>query len=241
MPITARIVILGQFVVVVLGVLALVTFKMFISSSSELLIDLVGIPILGISALVVLFHAVWRPSWKKTALCVCFLVGGGSLLLLTPYASQAGIQLFFLSRQTVLEEFAQDILAYGRITNMSDGSRHFKQLNGELVAYTPSNVSLSHDEAVRSIVLLEDVLHRDGIDRQRYDDYRDRLGRLNLVEFEVTSSHVAFLYDGILDNLQGFLLLRSGMPESIMNSYVFSSRVVAISALGGQWYWFATT
>jgi len=141
----------------------------------------------------------------------------------------------------MLDEFVQDILAYGRINNMSDGRRHFKQLNGELVAYAPSKVSISHDEAVRSVVLVKDVLRRDGIDPERYDDYRDRLGRLKLIEFEVTPAYVAFLYDGILDNLQGFLFLRSGTPDSVLNSSVFSSRIVAISALDGQWYWFATT
>src|SRR4029077_8785360 len=181
------------------------------------------------------------PTWRKTALCIGTLVFGVALLLATPSISQAGRFLFFVSRQTQLDGFVRDILAYGRIREMSDGQRYFKQLNGELITYDPSKVTISRDAGTRPIVALDQILERDHIDPVRYAEFRQRLIDLKLIEFEVEDGYVAFLYDGILDNLMGFLYVREGAAPPALDSELFACKLVALRRIRGNWYAFGTT
>src|SRR5947208_714550 len=99
----ARIVILCQFLILIAGFLAIEMFSMFLGNATSFGLAVFGPPILLVSALVVLSYAIWRPSWRKTALCIGTVVFGVALLFTTPSISRAGRWLFFASRQTRLD------------------------------------------------------------------------------------------------------------------------------------------
>jgi hypothetical protein len=158
----------------------------------------------------------------------------------TPALDRAGERLFFETRRGRLESFAHDITTYGRIHQMSDGTRHFKELNGELVAYSPAEV----DTAVKGVPPtrpLGEVLARDAIAAQRYDEFRRRLQDVKLIQFDARPGLVAFLYDGLVDNLQGYLLVQPGAAPPPMHSKLFGAELVRLEPLGRGWYKFATT
>ena len=237
----ARVVIISQFAILVLLLGLGVLFAKFGGGGFKFMLVLFGTPLVILSTIVVLVWAVWRPTWLKVLVgLACALVACG-LIAATPFLSRAGDRLFFESRREQFEVFTQEVLAFGRIRSMSDGMRHFKELNGELVAYTPTQVDTTRSPGLRATLPVEQILARDGIARADYERFRARLRDLKMIEFEVHDGFVAYLYDGMLDNLEGYLyVLPDGQPPAL-RSEVFTTMLVSLRPLGSGWYWFATT
>ena len=85
------------------------------------------------------------------------------------------------------------------------------------------------------------IAARDTIAAQRYDEFRRRLQDVKLIEFTSQPGLVAFLYDGMVDNLYGYLLVQPGGAPPAMHSQLFGAELVRLEPLGGGWYRFATT
>ena len=236
-----RVLVLGQFGCVLLLLATVQLFAKFIGGVSDFLLFIYGLPALLLSAVVVLGWALVPPRWAKLRVAALALLVGTGLVALSPRLRRTGDRLFFESRRADLEAFTADILAYGRIHEMSDGLRHFKELNGELIALRHAEVDTLRAPGLRPTLPVARVLARDGIDRQTYDVFRERLRELKFIEFEVHRGFVAFVYDGMLDNVDGYLLVRAGHEPPALNSEIFSSQLIAIKPLGSGWYWFATT
>ena len=239
---TSRALVLTQYGLV-LGLLALgALLEKFVGGSFGIMLYMFSPLALGASALVVLGWGLWRPRWSKLAVMFLALVAGAVVNAASPSLRQWGDHFFFESRKERLEEFTRELLEYGRIHGMSDGTRHFKELNGELVAYTPAQVDTARRELTpRPVLPVESVLARDGIDRQVYESFRARLQELKFIEVSVQAGHVAYLYDGILDNLQGYLWVRPGHRPPRRGAELFMSELVLLNPIGDGWYWFATT
>lgn len=238
---TSRTLVLGQYGLV-LGLLAVGSLlEKFAGGTFSIMLYMFGPLLFGASALVVLGWGLWRPHWKKVGTALLALAAGMAIDAAAPSFRRWGDHLFFETRKARLEEFTRELLEYGRIWAMSDGQRHFKELNGELVAYTATQVDTARREpTTRPILAVESVLARDSIDRRVYESFRARLQELKLIEIQVQPEYAAYLYDGILDNLQGYLFVRPGHRPPRLGSELFLGELVALSPRGDGWYWFAT-
>jgi len=232
---------IGQFAALVVLLATGVLLAKFVGGGFDSMIMLLGAPLLIVSTLVVLGWAVWRPTRSKLFVALLAVATVIGLVAATPLLARAGDHLFFESRRARLDAFTTEILAFGRIRNMSDGLRHHKELNGELVAYTPAQVDTSRTLGFRPTVPLDQVLVRDGIDRAEYEAFRGKLRDLRLIEFEIHPGLVAYWNDGMLDNLEGYLYVVGDGEPPAPRTELFSTMLVALRPLGSGWYWFATT
>ena len=230
---------LGQFVAVLALLTLWLLFEKFIGAQSSLAFAVLGTPLLIVSTLVVGMWAAWGIRWRKVIVLMLAVVADVGLISGTSSLERAGDRLFFESRRPRLAVFARDIVAYGRIHEMSDGLRAFTDLNGALVVDTsapdPSSPVASTNRP------LEQVLARDGIDAHRYEEFRQRLRDLQVIQFDAEPGYVAFLYDGLLDGLEGYLLVKPGASPPAMRSTVFGETLIRLEPLGDGWYRFATT
>ena len=238
---SARTLVLGQFGVVVTLLALWILLDKFLGGDSDLAFSVIGIPALVVSTLTVVVWGLWGLRWRKVLLLLLAVVADAGLVMGTPALDRAGERLFFESRRSRLEALARDITAYGRIHQMSDGTRHFKELNGDLVAYTPAEVDTLGKAGSPPTRPLAQVLARDAIAEQRYDEFRRRLQDVKLIQFDSRPGLVAFLYDGMVDNLYGYLLVQPGATPPSMHSQLFGAELVRLEPLGGGWYRFATT
>ena len=226
----------------VLSLLVLwVLFTKLLGSFSVILVPFVLPSVLVLSGLIILGWSAWQPRSTKSAYALVCLLAGAVVVMATTSMGRGGDGHFFESRRVRLEELTRDLIAYGRIHEMCDGLRHFKTLNGELVAYTPAQVDTTPGVGGVPTLPVEQVLAREGIDRRRYEEFQHRLRKLRFIEVEVEQGYVAYLYDGILDNQQGYLLVRPGHVPPPLGSGLFAAELIALQPLGGGWYLFATT
>ncbi|MFL5619852.1 MAG: hypothetical protein ACJ79A_15830 [Gemmatimonadaceae bacterium] len=235
----ARRLVPGQFVVVVALLSLWVLFEKFLGAQSGLAFAVLGMPLLALSTLAVMVWTAWGIRWRKVAVLLLVVVADAGFISGSSTLSRAGDRMFFETRRSRLDTFARDIVAYGRIHEMSDGMRSFIELNGDVVAGSTS------DGPARSLVApavpLEQVLTRDGIAAQRYEEFRDRLRDLKIIQFDAEPGFVAFLYDGMLENLEGYLLVKPGGSPPAMRSTLFGAALIHLEPLGDGWYRFATT
>ena len=234
----ARSLVEGQFVVVVALLALWILFEKFLGAQSRLAFAVLGTPLLVVSTLVVGVWAAWGIRWPKVVVLLLVVVTDLGLIFGTSSLERAGDRLFFESRRSRLDAFAREIVEYGRIHQMSDGLRHFTELNGQLVAASPAELTVGSRGSTR---LLEQVLARDAIAKQRYDDFRQRLRDVAVIEFDVRPGYVAFLYYGMVDGQEGYLLVQPGASPPEMRETLFGAALIRLEPIGDGWYRFATT
>jgi hypothetical protein len=228
----------GQFVVVVALLTLWILLEKFLGAQSRLAFAVLGTPLLVASTLVVGVWAAWGIRWPKVVVLLLAVVTDVGLILGTSTLERAGDRLFFESRRSRLDAFARDIVEYGRIHQMSDGLRHFTELNGQLVAASPAELTTGPRGSTR---LLEQVLARDVIAKHRYDDFRQRLRDVAVIEFDARPEYVAFLYDGMVDGQEGYLLVQPGASPPALRETLFGAALIRLEPIGDGWYRFATT
>ena len=231
--------VLGQFVVVVALLALWLLLEKFLGAGTALAFTVVGLPLLALSTLAVMVWAAWGIRWQKVVLLLLAVVADVGFLSGNDALTRTGDRLFFATRRSRLETFAHDIVSYGRIHQMSDGLRSFTELNGELVAGSPDGAVADAAGARRRP--LEQVLARDAIAAQRYEEFRRRLRDLKLTQFDAQPGFVAFLYDGMLDNLEGYLLVKPGGSPPAVRSTLFGASLVRLEPIGDGWYRFVTS
>jgi len=231
--------IVGQFVVVLTVLAVWVLLEKFLGAGSGLAFTVVGQMLLGVSTLTVMGWAAWGIRWQKAVLLLLAVVADAGLISGSPALTRAGDRLFFQTRRSRLETFSRDIVDYGRIHQMSDGTRSFTELNGVLVTRSATEATIGSSSTPRRP--LEEVLARDAIAAQRYEEFRRRLQDLKLTQFDAKPGYVAFLYDGMLDNLEGYLLVRPGGSPPALRSTLFGATLVSLEPIGDGWYRFTTT
>jgi hypothetical protein len=236
---TARTIVLGQFVLVVVSLALWVLLEKFLGAQSGLAFAVLGMPLLAASTLAVMVWAAWGIRWQKGVLLVLAVVADVGFMSGSSALGRAGDRMFFESRRSRLDEFAHDIGAYGRIHQMSDGMRSFTELNDEVVTTSASDAAAG--SAAAPAVPLEKVLARDAIAAQRYEEFRQRLRGLKIIQFDARPGYVAFLYDGMLDDLEGYLLVKPGETPPALRTTLFGAALVRLEPLGNGWYRFAAT
>ena len=231
----------GQFVVVVALLTLWLLLEKFLGAQSRLAFAVFGAPLLVLSTLVVGVWAAWGIRWPKVAVLLLAVVADVGLISGTSFLARAGDRLFFESRRSRLDAFAREIVAYGRIHQMSDGLRHFTDLNGQLVTSSRAGAQATPSSDASSAQSLEQVLARDAISAQRYEEFRQRLRDLKVIQFDTQPGYVAFLYDGMVDGQEGYLLVRPGASPPAVRSSLFGELLISLEPLGDGWYRFATT
>lgn len=237
---SARLLVTAQFAAVTTLLAVCTFFQRFLGAEWSLTLAVLGPPVFGLSTIAVLVWALWPPRRGKLALLLVALAVDATLTFGSLAIDRAGERVFFESRRARLDRLARDIVAYGQIEQMSDGTRSFKELNHQLVAYSPSDVGAGSAAERRSRPLGE-VLARDRIAATRYEEFRRRLRDVKLIEFDVKPGYVAFLYDGLVDNLAGYLVVRPGGAPPALRSELFGANLIYLEPLGHGWYRFATT
>jgi hypothetical protein len=236
---TARRVVVGQFVVVVVLLVLWVSLEKFLGAQAGLAFAVLGWPLLGASTLTVMIWASWGIRLRKVALLLLAVVADWGFIAGRPALESTGDRMFFESRRSRLDAFARDVAAYGRIHQMSDGTRSFTELNGDVIADASSSAPASALAA--PVVPLEQVLARDAIAAPRDEEFRGRLRDLKLIQLEAQPGYVAFLYDGMLENLEGYLRVKPGTPPPRLQTTLFGAALIRLEPLGDGWYRFATT
>jgi hypothetical protein len=112
---------------------------------------------------------------------------------------------------------------------MSDGTRHWVSLNGEVFLQTAAAENI------------ERILAGDDLAVVQYQAFSKRLVDLGLIEFEVHKGFMAFLWGGMLDNLTGFLWVEPGASAPDYRYFLFESNLVYLKSLSGGWYRFGTS
>jgi len=238
---TPRLVVLSQFAFVILALTLWTLLGEVLGIDNGFAMAMIGGPLLLVSTFAVVVWALFPPRSRKLLTLLGAFGVVAALVYGDVYLRRAGSRLFFETRRSRVEALVKDIRDYGRIHDMSDGNRYFKTLNGAPVAYSAAQVDTTPVAGAPSTLPVERVLARDSISRERYDDFRRRLRDVRLIEFTMTSDYVAFVRDGIIDNLDGFLLVRSGGAPPTIGTKLFGTDLVELIPLGGGWYRFATT
>jgi hypothetical protein len=213
----------------------------FVGAAFAFAVHWYGPPTLAIASLALVVWALLPPRRAKLPATLVGLILAFSVHQLTPQMVAAGEATYWRVRQAPLTKFTRDILAYGKITDMSDGDRYFKELNGELITFAAAEIDTLTSGSFRKTWPLDHVLARDGISRDTYEEYRKRLRGLTHIQFEVRPGYVAFVYDGFLDNLDGYLWVRDGAQPPPLNSELLGTQLIALHELGTGWYRFRTT
>jgi len=220
----------------------LAVFGLFVGPMMDFLVSMMVAPAILAGALMMLLYAAIKPSWAKAREVVISLAVGAGLLVADPHLRTAGLRFFWDVREAQANAFVAELLSYARIREMDTGDRHFKELNGELIAYAAAQVDTQHVEGLRPTLPVQGVLRRDGIDPRIYELFRQRLRSLGFIHVEVHDEYIAFVRDGMLDNVYGFVWIRPGHSAPELGSeFVDATQLVLLRPISGHWHFFATT
>ncbi len=193
----------------------------------------------GLSGVGLLGYAIFTrrgEAWAHVALAT--LIGGGAVVGAFPLAQRVEHARFIAKRER-LDALVRDVLADGRVRSMSDGTRYWKDLNGAALRDVGAPGDTAGPEHARP---LGDVLAAQGIDEATYRRLRAGLLDTGYISFEVTDAYVAFVRDGMLDNVFGVVYVRPGHePPALDGEFVDATQLVDLRHLGGRWYAFGTT
>jgi hypothetical protein len=108
--------------------------------------------------------------------------------------------LYFKIRENQLRDLALNIKSYHKIREMSDGQRFFKTIN--FISIEPNKKMLSAEDIdFNRKYFLDDVLSKNGIDKQKYESFRQSLIEMGFISFTILQDgSVSFTMDGMLDN-----------------------------------------
>lgn len=140
--------------------------------------------------------------------------------------------IFYKLRENRLNEFVIEIKKYGKIKEMSDGRRYWNTLNNFAVEPKISDVDTT-DPNLRKKYFLRDILTREQISAEKYEDFRSRLIDADLISFSVSETGaIYFTIDGFLDSRTGVAYNESqGRPK--YNDFGAINRWIRV---GKDWY-----
>jgi hypothetical protein len=230
-------IVFGQFALSLCVKVALDLLWMFPRES----ISLLGTLQLGASSFIVLLFVAWRPRWLKTLRGLLAIGFAALSVFAEPTMYRVGAELFFSSRAERLTAFKDAFCAYGRIWQMTDGQRYHKSLNGQRIALTASTTVVPSPPEERSGRPVAAVLAGDSIAPAQFDEFRRELIAMRLIEVARTGNGVAFVHDGMLDNLEGFIFVPNGSAPPTIGSALFETTLVALVPMRDGWYYFGTT
>lgn len=88
---------------------------------------------------------------------------------------------------------------------------------------------------------IDSVLRLDGISQATFDSLRNLLDKAQVRYVVRDSAFTTYVVGGSLDNLNGFLHLRPGAELPPIGSEIDRARLVVVSHLADDWYYFGTS
>jgi hypothetical protein len=144
--------------------------------------------------------------------------------------------LFFKFRESKLTTFISELKKYEKIKEMSDGQRYWKSINFTSVEANIADVDTSGKYGRK--YFLDDVLKRDGIDRQHYEFFRSILIETDLISFRtLEDGTISFTIDGFLDNCHGIAYSETGKQPNENDC----GQIINWTKIGENWYAWGTT
>jgi hypothetical protein len=136
-----------------------------------------------------------------------------------------------------LNRFVTEIKQYQRITEMSDGERFWKTINNTSIEPKIENIDTTDNGSGKKF-FLDDVLAKDGVDKQNYELFRQKLVATGFISFEtLDDGTISFTMDGFLDNCYGIAYSETGIrPEQ--NG---CGDIIRWTKIGDNWYAWGTT
>ena len=144
--------------------------------------------------------------------------------------------IFFKSREKKLTIFITELKKYDKIKEMSDGQRYWKSVNFTSIEANISKVDTINE--LRKKFFLDDILKRDGIDKEQYEFFRNLLVETKLISFTtLEDGTISFTIGGFLDNCVGFAYSETGKPPR----YNDCGEIISWRKIGKNWYVWSTT
>jgi hypothetical protein len=167
---------------------------------------------IDICALAILIFALIRFFHFELSRRIRRFVGWGSLAAIILFFASYGFLLdtcdyvFFRLREKQLNEFVVEIRKYKKIHEMSDGLRHWKSINDHFVEFNRHEIDTTMHQ-----YFVDDILQSEHIDKDIYENFRQRLINADLVSFSVeTDGAISFLIEGFLDSSTGLTYSETG-------------------------------
>lgn len=214
-----------------------VTIVFFIRTSSLLII----LPILFFSLVTLIISTIGvikvsphKPRkkyyWITAILAVVLFVFSYSFQL------TAADWIFFKFRESKLTTFISELKKYEKIHEMSDGQRYWKSINFTSVEANIADVDTSGEYGRK--YFLDDILKRDGIDKEHYEFFRSILVETDLISFTtLEDGTISFTIDGFLDNCYGIAYSETGKQPNGNDC----GRIINWRKIGDNWYAWGTT
>ena len=132
--------------------------------------------------------------------------------------------------------FISELKKYEKIKEMSDGQRHWKSINFTSIEANIADVDTISEYGRK--YFLDDILKRDGIDKEHYEFFRSILVETNLISFTtLEDGTISFTIDGFLDNCYGIAYSETGrQPNSN-----YCGHIIYWIKIGKNWYAWGTT
>jgi hypothetical protein len=144
--------------------------------------------------------------------------------------------IFFKFRESKLTTFISELKKYDKIKEMSDGQRYWKSINFTSIEANIAKVDTSGKYEKK--YFLDDILKRDGIDKEHYEFFRNLLVETDLISFTTLEDGiVSFTIDGFLDNCYGIAYSETGKQPYTNDC----GRIINWTKIGDNWYAWGTT
>lgn len=144
--------------------------------------------------------------------------------------------LFLKFRESKLTTFTTELKKYDKIKEMSDGQGYWKSVNFTSIEANIASVDTSGKFAKK--YFLDDILKRDGIDKEHYEFFRNILVETDLISFTtLKDGTISFTIDGFMDNCYGIAYSETGTQPDGNDC----GRIIRWKKIGNNWYAWATT
>ena len=119
---------------------------------------------------------------------------------------------------------------------MSDGQRYWKSVNFTSIEANIASVDTSGKFAKK--YFLDDILKRDGIDKEHYEFFRNILVETDLISFTtLKDGTISFTIDGFIDNCYGIAYSETGTQPNANDC----GQIIRWKKIGNNWYAWGTT
>jgi hypothetical protein len=168
------------------------------------------------------------------------LIAFGSVLL---FIASYGLQLktanyiYFKQRENKLNQFVLNIKNFQKIKEMSDGQRFWKSINNTSIEPKIKHVDTT-DSGFGKKYFLDDILSKNGISKQQYEFFRQRLISTGFISFTILDDGtISFTMDGFLDNCFGFAYSQTGKNPKRNDC----GDIISWIKVSDNWYAWGTT
>ena len=153
-----------------------------------------------------------------------------------PFLCRISEYTFVILRKDKLDKLAHEIKEYSKIKQMSDGQRFWKSINN--ISIESKIKDTTSNEFFGPKYFLDDILAKENVEKNKYEDFRQQLISIGFIEFEtLEDGSLSFTIDGMLDNCEGYAYSTTGENPVSNNCGV----IIFWKKVADNWYVWATT